>query len=144
MIRRRGVLFIGLAIIMLLFSLIAAAVIANIGSNLFKSMSKMGQGQEKNYTRIVVQSVDNGLGYLVQENLTVDMVGATSNIPPKTFFFKCSTDLCDNPVLDARFDVAATFSATTSTNDRNVFEVLTWELSSTGNKEGVVILADRK
>ena len=140
MIRRRGVLFIGLAIIMLLFSLIAAAVIANIGSNLFKSMSKMGQGQEKNYTRIVVQSVDNGLGYLPNNLMEV---GATSNIPPKTFFFKCSTYLCDNPVLDARFDVAATFSATTSTNDRNVFEVLTWESSSTGNKEGVVILADR-
>ena len=139
MIRRRGVLFIGLAIIMLLFSLIAAAVIANIGSNLFKSMSKMGQGQEKNYTRIVVQSVDNGLGYLPNNLMEV---GATSNIPTETFFFKCSTYLCDNPVL-ARFDVAATFSATTSTNDRNVFEVLTWESSPTGNKEGVVILADR-
>jgi len=59
MCKRHGIMSMGIALIILLFSLIAAMVLTNISSNLYKNIVKLGEGREIQYRKIVVQSLYN-------------------------------------------------------------------------------------
>jgi hypothetical protein len=91
MYRKNGLMSIGIALIMLIFSLVAAMVLSNISSNLYKTIVKMSEGKEHQYSRIVVESLYNGVGKVNLDDLTE---GAT-----ETFDFTfLSNEQSANPI----------------------------------------------
>src|SRR6056297_1821388 len=95
--KRNGMMSIGLAIVMLLFSLIATIILTNVGRNLIKASVDMGKGQEEDYTRVVVQSMKNGLDEHYQlgilDDLEVDSQKSSSDGSIPNFSFIISGDL---------------------------------------------------
>ena len=140
--RRRGFMSVGLAILMLVFSLIAAAVITNIGSNLIKTSVEMGKGQEENFSRIAIISMKNMLDEIKANNYPNIQVGSSTTVP---LSFKYSSDLYDFGGNDfiVPFAATVTLQATLSSTEY-VFDVLTKAGTTTLDKdnpiaEGVII-----
>jgi len=131
--RRRGFMSVGLAILMLVFSLIAAAVITNIGSNLIKTSVEMGKGQEENFSRIAIISMKNMLDEIKANNYPDLQVGSSTTVP---LSFKYSSDLYDFGETDFVVPFAATVTLqATLSNTEYVFDVLTKAATTTLDKE---------
>ena len=63
--KRSGLMSIGIALIILLFTMIAAMVIYNISSNLYKNMIKMDERRkESQYKKTVILSLKNVTDYI--------------------------------------------------------------------------------
>ncbi len=75
---------IGIAVMLLIFTIIAATVISNISSNLIKNISEMDVGKEEQYRRIVIMSLKNAIkdanytGLGIMDHATVNFVYAVS------------------------------------------------------------------
>jgi len=83
--RREGLMSIGIAIIILLFSIVAAMVIYNISSNLYKTVIRLDEGKELQYRRIIIMSLKN-----VTDRFHNDILADETNVSTFTFTFsKC-------------------------------------------------------
>jgi len=115
--QRNALMSIGIALIMLIFSLVAAMVISNISSNLYKNIIVMDEGKELQYRRIVVMSLKNAADY-IDNNYSFDSITSPAKI---NFTFSLSEALIknsNNNLLDfpATASVAATGVQTQSGN----------------------------
>ena len=114
--RRQGLMSIGIALILLIFSLIATMVISNISSNLYKNIIEMDEGKESQYRRIVIMSLKNVADYF-DNNRSTDYLN-TITPSPFNFSFSLSKDLVKNPETDDfpaktyDFPATATLAAT--------------------------------
>jgi len=70
--KRKGMMSLGIAMWMLLFSLIAGTVIYSLSSNLMASIRKLDVGKEERYSRIVMKSMVNGLEAISLDDLGVN------------------------------------------------------------------------
>jgi len=113
--RRKGLMSIGIAIIMLLFSLIAAMVISNISSNLYKNIIVMDEGKELQYRRIVVMSLKNAADAKKSEIINHSTVTSAVN-----FTFSLSENLVKNPTNNSFPARTWTFRATATLAASNV------------------------
>ena len=100
---------------MLLFSLIAAMVISNISSNLYKNIIVMDEDKELQYRRIVIMSLKNA----------ADSISATienkSGSFSRDFTFALSKDLMKNPQTDSFPATVLLFPATATLAATEVF-----------------------
>jgi len=118
--RRNGIMSIGIAIIMLLFSLIAAMVISNISSNLYKNIIVMDEDKELQYRRIVIMSLKNALDEIHQVK-TQDQLNAIAVPKNLDFTFALSKDLMKNPQTDSFPATVLLFPATATLAATEVF-----------------------
>jgi len=144
--RRKGLMSIGIAIIMLLFSLIAAMVISNISSNLYKNIIVMDEGKELQYRRIVVMSLKNAADE-VHATKTQNQLNAITVPENLDFTFALSKDLVRNPQTESfpatvvLFPATATLAATevfTGNATLNYFELYTKHENDSENY-GIVV-----
>ncbi|MDN5360629.1 MAG: hypothetical protein PWQ84_1692 [Thermotogaceae bacterium] len=106
--RRKGIISISIAIIMLLFSLIATMVISNISSNLYKNIVVMDEDKELQYRRIVVMSLKNAADAKKEK-----IIKSTTTTSMVNFTFSLSEGLMKNPDKNPfTFPATATVAAT--------------------------------
>jgi len=131
--QRNGLMSIGIALIMLIFSLVAAMVISNISSNLYKNIVAMDEDKELQYRRIVVMSLKNAADKVHNEKTQTELNDITDDFT-RNFTFLLSKDLVKNPDSDTfpatvlSFPATATLAATaitTSNATLNFFELYT-------------------
>ncbi len=135
-----GLMTIGIALIMLIFSLITAMVITNISSNLYKNIIKMDVRKESQYKRVVILSLKNAMDYSHGLNTIngkdrqdyYDDLTEASQTWSREFKFILSEDLSPtNEALSIDFPASVTLAATnveTSTQEAtklNFFELYT-------------------
>lgn len=114
--RRSGIMSIGIALIMLIFSLVAATVISNISSNLYKKIVVMDEDKELQYRRIVVMSLKNAADY-IDDNFNIEDITEPSTM---NFSFAVSEALVRSPQSDTFPAYTWTFPATASLAASNV------------------------
>jgi hypothetical protein len=145
--RRIGLMSIGLAIVMLLFSLIATIILTNVGRNLIKAAVDMGKGQEEAYTRIVIQSVKNGLSKFSDDfgDLKLEALDESN------FLFEISKDL--NTIGDGELSInfvttaklIAKLENEDEENNNYIFEIETKADGSIRDlEEGVILYLNGK
>ena len=142
--RRIGLMSIGLAIVMLLFSLIATIILTNVGRNLIKAAVDMGKGQEEAYTRIVVQSMKNGLDGHSGSFGDLEIEAVLNSVPDFSFVISSDLNAEDDAELSIGFDTVAILLATkTIAGDMSIFDIQTEADHSTHGldpiEEGVII-----
>lgn len=96
-----------IALILLIFSLIATMVISNISSNLYKNIVDMDEGKELQYRRIVVMSLKNAADYVSGSG-----IGGIPDFSTINFTFSLSKDLVKNPESETFPATILTFPAT--------------------------------
>lgn len=121
--RRNGIMSIGIAIIMLLFSLIAAMVISNISSNLYKNIIVMDEDKELQYRRIVIMSLKNAADAKI-----ANIISNATDTTTVSFTFSLSENLAKNPTNDSfpaytwNFPSTATVAATSVQTQNGTFD----------------------
>jgi len=118
---RNGLMSIGIALIMLIFSLIAAMVISNISSNLYKNIIVMDEGRELQYRRIIVMSLKNASDY-IDTNYSFDNIQSPST---NDFLFTLSEGLVKNPnSIPLTFPATASVAATGVQTQSGTFDFI--------------------
>jgi|GEM_PF-2614106 len=134
MINRKGLMSIGIALIMLIFSLIVAMVITNISSNLYKNIIRIDERKESQYKRVVIMSLKNTTDYINEDvqkpqSYFNNLTEAERTIPFDDFNFFYSDPLFQETInFPATVTVAATYVTTTEDEDTaklNFFELYT-------------------
>jgi len=123
--KRKGMMSLGIAMWMLLFSIIAGTVIYSLSANLMASIRKLDLGKEERYSRIVMKSMVNGLEAINRENLGVYYASDTSQSSSTTvdFRFVFGSGLAPSPQI-----ATITFSTCSTmvlNDDVEVFDILT-------------------
>jgi ABC-type transport system involved in multi-copper enzyme maturation permease subunit len=78
--KRKALMSIGIALILLIFSIVAVTVISNLSSNLIKNISEMDIGKEDQYKRVVIRSLQNILENDVYDYSTFSVDNYSSTI----------------------------------------------------------------
>lgn len=134
MINRKGLMSIGIALIMLIFSLIVAMVITNISSNLYKNIIRIDERKESQYKRVVIMSLKNTTDYINEDvqkpqSYFNNLTEAERTISFDDFKFIYSDPLFQETInFPATVTVAATYVTTTEDEDTaklNFFELYT-------------------
>lgn len=131
--KRTALMSIGIALIILIFSLITAMVITNISSNLYKNIIKMDVRKESQYKRVVILSLKNGMDYSYdqQPQSHFDSLTEDSLTWSGDFKFILSEGLAPTSESTIDFPASITLAATqveTSTEEAtklNFFELYT-------------------
>jgi len=125
--KRKGLMSIGLAIVMLLFSLIATIILTTVGRNLIKTSVDMGKGQEEAYTRVVIQSMANALDKHSGSFGDLELEVRNGSLPDFTFIVSGDLNANDGGELSIGFDTTADLIATPTVdgNTKYVFEAYT-------------------
>ena len=150
--KRKGMLSLGIAMWMLLFSLIAGTVIYNLSANLMGSIRKLDVGKEERYSRIVMKSMVNGLEAIDRQDLGVHEDPSLNSHTRLVFRFAFGSGLNPftagaNQTQVVTFTTTATMVLDDDDNDVEVFDIFTkpsrvTEHGRPEDGEGIIIQVD--